>query len=253
MVVYDFISKNLMRAYLNWSGGKDSALCLYKAKEQGLIIEALLTSVNKFHDRISMHGVRRSLLIQQAASLQLPLYTIELPEQPGMNEYEQEMSRTCSLLKKEGFTHAVFGDIFLEDLKKYRETQLAKENLQGIFPIWKVDSNKLMTEFISRGFKAIIVCVNSAFLDQSFCGRMIDESFVNDLPSNVDPCGENGEYHSFVFDGPIFSKPIEFESGEIIFKEYTSPKNPDDGCFASRPQSLTGFYFQDLLPAQSLL
>src|SRR3982751_184686 len=230
-----------MKAFLNWSGGKDSGFCLYRAKQQGMVIDALLTSVNQTHDRVSMHGVRRSLLELQAASIQLPLYTIELPEQPDMNEYEAAMTKTCALLKEHGFTDSVFGDIFLEDLKVYREQQLDKIGLRGVFPIWKKDTRELVKEFIEAGFKAVIVCVNSAFLDKSFCGRLIDDRFIHDLPVNVDPCGENGEYHSFVFDGPIFSKPVDFQFGEIVFKEYKAPQ--------PTPSSLTqGFFFQDLLP-----
>lgn len=233
-----------MKAYLNWSGGKDSGFCLYKARKQGINIEALLTSVNQKHDRVSMHGVRRSLLEQQAASIQLPLRTIELPEQPGMEEYEEAMRLACLSLKQEGFTHAVFGDIFLEDLKAYRETQLARQELHGLFPIWKIDTRQMLEEFITTGFKAVIVCVNSVFLSKTFCGRLIDESFIKDLPPNVDLCGENGEYHSFVFDGPIFSQPIPFSLGEIVYQEY---KSPSQSLLQSQP-SFSGFYFQDLLP-----
>jgi uncharacterized protein (TIGR00290 family) len=233
--------------YLNWSGGKDSSLCLHAAQNAGMKIEALLTSINSFHDRISMHGVRRSLLEQQAASLRLPLYTIELPEEPAMEEYEKAMRKTCSLLKEVGFTDAVFGDIFLEDLKLYRETQLAKLDLCGVFPLWKQNTRELIREFVESGFKAIIVCVNSAYLDKSFCGRLIDASFLEDLPSNVDPCGENGEYHSFVFEGPIFCNPIEYNLGEIVFKEYKAPAQDD--CITQSPLQTSGFYFQDILPA----
>jgi uncharacterized protein (TIGR00290 family) len=233
-----------MKAFMNWSGGKDSGFCLFKAKQQGISIDALVTSVNQQHDRVSMHGVRRSLLELQAASIQLPLYTIELPEQPDMTAYEAAMRHTCFSLKQKGFTHSVFGDIFLEDLRAYRETQLAREELHGLFPIWKTDSRQLIDEFISLGFKAVIVCVNSAFLSKTFCGRLIDESFMDDLPPHVDPCGENGEYHSFVFDGPIFSQPIPFSLGEIVYKEYKAPAQPQ----ATSQPSASGFYFQDLLP-----
>lgn len=237
-----------MKAFISWSGGKDSALALYYARQQNINIQALLTSVNHVHDRISMHGVRRSLLEQQAASLQLPLHTIELSEQPGMDEYEEAVNTSYNLFKIDGFDHAIFGDIFLEDLKIYRESQLAKHNIQGIFPIWKIDSNELINEFISLGFKAIIVCVNTKFLNKSYCGRLINESFVNDVPNDVDACGENGEYHSFVFDGPGFKFPIGFDIGEIVYKEYKTPTDGDKECYTT-PQPPTGFYFIDLLPA----
>jgi len=229
-----------MKAFLNWSGGKDSGFCLYKAREQGINIQALVTSINQYHDRVSMHGVRRSLLELQAASIKLPLYTIELPEQPDMDLYEQKISETNALLKKKGFTSVVSGDLFLEDLKTYREKLYAKDGLDCLFPLWKIDTRQMLKEFIAEGFKAVIVCVNNSFLDQSFCGRLIDDAFINDLPANVDPCGENGEYHSFVFDGPIFTQPIAYQAGEIVFKEYKSP--------SSQPQSF-GFFFQDLLPS----
>lgn len=235
------------KTFLSWSGGKDSSLAFYKTIQQGLQINALVTSVNSVHNRISMHGVRRALLEQQAASLHLPLYTIELPEQPGMAEYENEMQRINHQLKKEGFTKAIFGDIFLEDLKIYREEQLTKQGLTGLFPLWKTDSRELMNDFISAGFKAIIVCINSTFLDKRFCGRLIDESFVADLPGHVDLCGENGEYHSFVFDGPIFQQPVDIIKGGMVYREYKAPSESKDDCFTT-PQAPTGFWFCDLLP-----
>lgn len=234
-----------MKAFLNWSGGKDSAFCLYKAKQQGLHIDALVTTVSQKHNRISMHGVRRALLYQQAASLQLPLHIVELPEQASMPVYEKEISSKNQLLKQEGFTYVVSGDLFLEDLKTYRKQLYAKDGMACLFPLWKTDTKTLLKEFLLLDFKSIIVCVNTAFLDKSFCGRLIDESFINDLPSNVDACGENGEYHSFVFDGPVFSKPISFIKGEMVYQQYPSPSKAD--CFAT-PAPAAGFYFQDLIP-----
>ena len=237
-----------IRGYMNWSGGKDSSLCLHYALQQEVPIQALLTSVNKVHNRISMHGVRTELLHRQAESIGLPLHKIELPEQPGMDEYEALMSAKVRELKSEGFTHAVFGDIFLEDLKRYREEKLRTLDMQCLFPLWKRDTKELMQEFLSLGFKAIIVCTNEKFLDKSFCGRLIDESFVNDLPSNVDVCGENGEYHSYVFDGPVFKHPIPITKGEIVYRKYEAPKNVQDSCNPMNQASQYGFYFCDLLP-----
>jgi uncharacterized protein (TIGR00290 family) len=207
-------------------------------------MKALVTTINTSTNRISMHGVERSLLEQQAASIGLPLYTVELPEQPGMAAYEEAIGAVNQRLAAKGFTHVASGDLFLEDLKAYRETLYAKDNLGCLFPLWKIDTKELMHTFLSLGFKAIIVCVNSAFLDKSFCGRLLDESFIQDLPAGVDVCGENGEYHSFVFDGPIFSQPVAFTKGGIVFREYAPPKSSD--CFTT-PQPLTGFYFCDLL------
>lgn len=240
--------KEQMKAYMNWSGGKDSSLALYSVLQTGVpSVDLLFTNVNAVHNRISMHGVRRELLQAQAASIGLSLVTAELPEQPSMADYEAEMTARVTELKTRGYTTAVFGDIFLEDLKKYREEQLAKVGVNCVFPIWKKNTKELMQEFLDAGFKAIIVCTNSSFLDESFCGRLIDESFVNDLPDGVDICGENGEYHSFVFDGPIFKHPVPFKRGETVFREYRAPKEDED-TGSGRQQASMGFYFCDLLP-----
>jgi uncharacterized protein (TIGR00290 family) len=241
------------RAYMNWSGGKDSSLCLQRILEDtSYTVDSLLTSVNSVHNRISMHGVRRELLEAQAASIGLPLLTIELEEQPGMKEYEQATIEKVSLLKKKGCTHAIFGDIFLEDLRRYREEKLQDVDVRCVFPLWKISTVELMREFLEQGFKAIVVCVNTQFLDKSFCGRLIDESFVRDLPGNVDPCGENGEYHSFVFEGPIFKTPIPFEKGELVYREYKAPtgtkEDVTDPAIPMDQASKAGFYFCDLLP-----
>ena len=238
-----------MKAYINWSGGKDSALALYKVKENNsLNIDCLLTNVNNFYDRISMHGVRRSLLQLQAEAIGIPLQTIELPEQPAMSEYENAMLIKTTELKKASYSKAIFGDIFLEDLKYYREQQLSKVGIDCIFPLWKMDTKVLIKEFLALGFKTIVVCVNEKFLDKSFCGRIIDEDFINDLPPDVDACGENGEFHTFVFDGPIFNQPINFKKGEITYRKYKAPKEERDNCFKPVSETEYGFYFSDLLP-----
>lgn len=233
----------MYKAYMNWSGGKDSALALHKIlQQQQYSVDCLLTSVNAVHNRISMHGVRRELLLAQAESIGLPLTTIELPEEPGMTEYEAVLQQKVTELKEQQFTHSIFGDIFLEDLKSYREKKLAEAGLSGVFPLWKMDTKELIREFIELGFKTIIVCVNEKFLDKSFCGRIIDQSFINDLPSNVDVCGENGEFHTFVFDGPIFKRPVSFIKGETVYKKYKAPKTNDTVAEADY-----GFWFCDLL------
>ena len=236
-------------AFFNWSGGKDSALALYQVlQSKQFNIKFLLTNVNAVHNRISMHGVRRSLLEEQAASIGIPLQTMELPEQPTMIEYEQMMIKKMHQLKDASCTKAIFGDIFLEDLKNYREQKLKEAGIEGVFPLWKMNTSKLINEFIASGFKAIIVCVNESYLDKSFCGRIIDKSFVNDLPSGVDACGENGEFHSFVFDGPIFKQAIKFSKGEIVYKKYAAPKTADDKNQLKNNVEEYGFYFCDLLP-----
>jgi len=232
---------------MNWSGGKDSALCLYKAlQSRQYDIRYLLTSVNAAHNRISMHGVKRELLEAQANALAIPLQTIELPEQPGMTEYEQNMLQKVNELKTQGCTHAIFGDIFLEDLKVYRENKLKEVGIKCAFPLWKIDTTELLKEFLALGFKTIIVCVNEKYLDKSFCGRIIDESFLTDLPGNVDPCGENGEFHTYCFDGPIYKEAIAFTKGEIVYRKYEAPKNIDDNCHTDSTANEYGFYFCDL-------
>jgi uncharacterized protein (TIGR00290 family) len=235
------------KSYMNWSGGKDSSLCLhYIQQDKNYSVDCLLTSVNAVHNRISMHGVRRKLLIAQATAIGLPLQTIELPEQPGMKEYEEAMMNKVTTLKGDGYTHSVFGDIFLEDLKKYREQKLQQVNLSGVFPLWKIPTHQLMDEFLGLGFKAIIVCINEQYLDKSFCGRLIDESFVRDLPANVDVCGEHGEFHSFVFDGPVFKHPIPYTKGEIVYRKYQAPQQAQDSCNPMDQASQYGFYFCDI-------
>ncbi len=239
-----------LKSFFNWSGGKDSTLALYHIlKDKNYSIEKLLTNVNSEHRRVSMHGVREELLELQAAAIGIPLQKLVLPDQPSMTGYEKYMMQTMNQLRQEGYTHSVFGDIFLEDLKTYRETQLAKVGMTGIFPIWKRDTVTLMHEFIDLGFKTIVVCVNEKHLDKSFCGRIIDENFIKDLPNNVDVCGENGEFHTFAFDGLVFKKPVAFRKGEIVYRKYAAPKEQNDNCFQTAPIDDYGFYFCDLLPA----
>jgi uncharacterized protein (TIGR00290 family) len=213
----------LKKAYFNWSTGKDSALALYKILQlNNYTIETLVTTVNQEFNRVSMHGVQEKLLENQAISIGLPLYKIYFPEEVSMEKYDAIMKVNLKKLVDDKFQYSVFGDIFLEDLKKYREQKLNELNLKAVFPLWKGDSKGLIKEFISLGFKAITVSVNAELLDKSFVGREINEDFINDLPSNIDVCGENGEFHTFVFDGPIFSKPINFKIGEKVLKSYKS-------------------------------
>jgi uncharacterized protein (TIGR00290 family) len=232
----------LIPAYFNWSGGKDSTLALYRTlQDSDFDIRYLLTTFNQEADRISMHGVRRELLLAQAASLGIPAKTIELPSSSDMQAYETVMNIAIQELKAEGISDCIFGDIFLEDLRKYREQKLEEVSISAHFPLWKEDTTSLVHQFVDSGFKTIVVCVDSSKLDESFVGRVIDHQFLTDLPENVDPCGENGEFHTFVFDGPIFSKPIKFELGEKVLKTYES-KNQDGETISY------GFWFQDLIP-----
>ncbi len=240
------------KALFNWSSGKDSALALYKILQNpDFKIECLLTSVNQKYQRISMHGVRVELLEAQAKSIGLPLKVMEIPEMPTMEAYESVMTETLTELKEQGITHSVFGDIFLEDLRKYRESQLEKIGFKGVFPLWKIPTSDLIQEFISLGFKTIVVCVNERYLDKSFVGRIIDADFIRDLPENVDVCGENGEFHTFTFDGPIFSTPVPFEIGEIVYRKYEKPKtqeSSDTACDTSSSDAFDyGFWYCDLI------
>lgn len=216
----------MQKAIYNWSGGKDSSFALMEVlKDKDISIEYLLTSMSAEHRRISMHGVTEYLLDQQAENLNLPLRKIYLDEDTSLDTYNSVISKEMEYAKSIGITTSIFGDIFLEDLRAYREKQLDSVGIKGHFPIWKRDTLELVNDFIDSGFKAVIVSANAKLLDKSFCGRIIDHDFINDLPEGVDPCGENGEFHSFVFDGPIFSKPIDIEIGETIKKKY----NVSDG------------------------
>ncbi len=226
-------------AIFNWSGGKDSAMALYEVLQSKTFeIKSLMTSISDDSKRISMHGVRLELLEAQCKRIGLPLKILRLPSSPEMNVYETELFKIMNRFKSEGIEHSIFGDIFLEDLRNYREKQLQKVNMKGVYPLWEKDTRYLLDRFIDLGFKTIITAVDESKLDQSFAGRIIDKSFVDDLPKNVDPCGENGEFHTFVFDGPIFKKPITFDKGEVIHKTYSHDKE-------------YGFWFCDLIPKKS--
>ncbi len=230
----------MTKTYFNWSTGKDSALALYHLlKDDSYQVDQLLTSVNSSFDRVTMHGLRRSLLEKQIDALGIPCDTIELPENPDMETYGKLMWEGVEKLKKQGYTTAGFGDIFLEDLRDYRENQLKELEVDCVFPLWKRDTKELMKEFLSLGFKSIVICINGQLLDESFVGRELDDAFLNDLPDNVDPCGENGEFHTFCYDGPIFQHPVSFKIGEKTYREYPSP-NEDEANY--------GYWFCDLLP-----
>jgi len=230
----------LKKAFFNWSTGKDSALALYKIlQDKNYSIDKLVTSVNENFSRVSMHGVHEELLNQQAESIGLPLEKIYFPEEVSMEFYGEIMKNKMLQLASEGFEFSVFGDIFLEDLKNYRESKLQEVNLKAVFPLWKRDSKELMKEFISVGFKAITVSISEKHLDKSFVGRELDIDFINDLPENVDACGENGEFHTFVYDGPIFKKPIEFFIGEKTKRNYTKEEKTNWD---------TSFWYIDLIP-----
>jgi len=200
-----------------WSGGKDSAMALHALLQQNEFqIAALLTTVTEGYERISMHGVRRELLERQAQSIGLPLHEVRIPPQCVNPIYEARMEEALRIHLEKGIRKVAFGDIFLEDLRVYRERNLARIGMTAIFPIWKRDTRELVRSFLANRFRAVAVCVDSKVLDPSFAGRELDESFFHDLPPHADPCGENGEFHTFVFDGPIFKSLIPVRTGEIV-------------------------------------
>jgi len=212
---------------VSWSGGKDSCMALNEIQQSAVYKPvALLTTVTADYDRISMHGVRRVLLERQAEALGLSIIQVRITKNAKNDEYEAKLLEAVA--SQRGIDQLVFGDLFLEDIKQYRDTFLARHNLKGIYPIWQRDTRELIHEFIEAGFKAVTTCVDSRKLDSFFVGRVIDESFLRELPSHIDPCGENGEFHTFVFDGPNFREPIRFSLGEKVLRE--------------------GFWFCDLVP-----
>jgi uncharacterized protein (TIGR00290 family) len=207
----------LKQVLMSWSGGKDSCLALYEIqKAQEYCVAALLTTVTRDYDRISMHGVRRVLLEQQANSLGLPLREVLISKDATNQEYETKMEEAFSNYREQGIDSIVFGDLFLEEIRAYRDQFLAKHNMHGHYPVWQRDTTEFIKEFIALGFKAVITCVDGRALDPSFAGMMIDEHFLSALPAQVDPCGENGEFHTFVFDGPVFKEALRFTIGEKI-------------------------------------
>ena len=205
---------------LAWSGGKDSALALYEIKKRpDLEIVSLITTITEDYDRVSMHGVRRVLLESQAESLGIPLYKIFISKSSSDEEYGHKMKEMLTRFSRLGVASVVFGDIFLEDLRKFREKQLSKVGMKGIFPLWKKDTLELAHAFINLGFRAIVTSTDSKVLHRKFVGREIDEKFLAQIPPSVDPCGENGEFHSFVFSGPIFKKRLLFRVGEVVLRD----------------------------------
>ncbi len=248
MAAFQYLAAMKPKAIFNWSGGKDSALALHRVQQQDQYqLCGLLTTMSQAHQRVTMHGVRQELMQAQVRAVGLPWRPIYLPENNSMPVYNQQMQQEWQQLKGEGITHAVFGDIYLEDLRQYREEQLQAVGVTALFPLWQEKPESILEEFWRAGFKAKVVCVNAKLLDASFAGRELDERLVKDLPAGVDPCGENGEFHSFVYDGPNFRHPVPVQVGEVVFKSYAPVSNQDD-CFVSVPPPSydTGFWFCDL-------
>ena len=230
---------NNRKTFLNWSSGKDCAFTLYQLhQEENTSVEKLFTTVSKSTGRIGMHGLRETLLRQQARAIGLDLEVAYLPENNDLESYNRVMHHAMQKLILEGFTHAAFGDIFLEDLRKYREEQLSKVGLIGRFPLWKKDTKEQLIEFVKAGFKSIVVAASGEYFDKDFPGTKIDEYFLDKLPNGVDPCGENGEFHTFCYDGPIFDQEVKFKLGERKTNTYPAPKGGD----------ISVFHFIDLIP-----
>jgi len=238
-----------------WSGGKDSALALNRVlQDDRYEVVTLLTTCNEHFQRVSMHGIRVELMDRQAAAIGLPLQKVFVSERGSNEEYQQRMSECLLAWKANGVTACAFGDIFLEDLRLWREQNLEAIGFRGVFPIWKVDSRQLMREFFDLGFASVICCVNDAYLGEASVGRLIDAGFIETLPPEVDVCGENGEFHSFAFDGPVFTSPVQFTIGEKVYRPLESLVSIDDdndrsGSAVSRPTK--GFWFCDLLPIEN--
>jgi uncharacterized protein (TIGR00290 family) len=217
-----------VKTLLAWSSGKDSAWSLHVLRQQGVLVYALLTTINEAADRVAMHGVRRELAEAQAESACVPLWSIPLPWPCTNDDYETRMAEACRRAVAEGFDTIAFGDLYLQDIRAYREKQLAGSGLTPIFPLWERPTAELAREMIAGGLKARLSCVDSKQLDPKFAGRDFDAALLADLPPTVDPCGENGEFHTFAYAGPMFRGPIAIETGEI--------------------RDVNGFIYSDLVP-----
>ena len=209
-----------MKILLSWSSGKDSAWALHRLNgTHPGAVAGLLTTVNEAVDRVAMHAVRREVLAAQARMAGLPLRVVPIPH-PCPNEvYEQRMAAAVAEAVRDGFTHAAFGDLFLEDVRRYREERLAGTGLEPMFPIWGLPTARLAEEMIEGGLRARLSCIDTRVLDASFAGRPFDRALLEDLPAHIDPCGENGEFHTCVSGGPMFARSLELAAGEMVTRE----------------------------------
>ena len=209
-----------MKILVSWSSGKDSAWMLHLLKQDPSIeIGGLLTTMNEQFDRVAMHAVRRQLLEAQAAAAGVPLRMVQLPWPCTNAQYEDRMRAAVSQAVAEKFTHVAFGDLFLEDVRKYREEKLAGTGLTPIFPIWGIPTDELAPRMVENGLRSVLTCVNPKHLDRSFAGRQFDRALLAELPANVDKCGERGEFHSFAWDGPMFNRPVAITVGEVVDRD----------------------------------
>jgi uncharacterized protein (TIGR00290 family) len=218
------------RALLSWSSGKDSAWALHVLRQEDAFeIVGLMTTVNAVHDRVAMHAVRSELLRKQADAAGLALWTIPIPSPCSNSEYEAAMATTMQRAVAEGVTHVAFGDLYLEDVRKYREDKLRGTGITPVFPLWGIPTRDLASQMVASGLRARLTCVDPRKLPKEFAGRDFDQALLTELPEGVDPCGENGEFHSFTYSGPMFGAPIPIVSGEVVERD--------------------GFVFADVLPA----
>jgi uncharacterized protein (TIGR00290 family) len=220
------------RVLLAWSSGKDSAFALHVLRQQGDVeVAGLLTTVNQTHDRVAMHAVRRVLLEAQAAAAGLPLFVVPIPHPCPNEAYEAAMARALAEARDRGFVGVAFGDLYLEDVRRYREGAMAGTGLEPLFPIWGRPTAALARQMLSEGLRARLTCVDPRVLPAAFAGREFDAALLRERPPGVDPCGENGEFHSFAWDGPMFRQPVPIRGGEVVERD--------------------GFVFADLLPAEA--
>lgn len=219
------------KAWLSWSSGKDSAWSLEVIRREGQYdVKALLTTVNAEYHRVAMHAVRESLLRAQAKSTGLPLVTVPIPNPCPNAAYEEAMAAAMRRARSEGITHMIFGDLFLEDIRRYREEKLAGTGIEPVFPLWEIDTRQLAQEMVAAGLRAMLTCVDPRKLNSSFAGRRFDAQLLADFPAEIDPCGENGEFHTFAYQGPMFHTPIQIDQGDVVERD--------------------GFVFADALPKQ---
>ena len=218
------------KALLSWSSGKDSAWALHILRRTPDVeVVGLMTTMNEVHQRVAIHAVRLELLERQAEALGLPVQVIDLPSPCTNAQYEAAMGKFVDESKRHGIECMAFGDLFLADIKEYREAKLAGTGIAPLFPLWLMPTDRLATEMIANGLRAVVTCVDPQQLPLSFAGREFNEQFLADLPNDVDPCGERGEFHTFAFDGPMFEKPVGIQKGEVVERD--------------------GFGYADLLPA----
>lgn len=224
------IHRERAKAWLAWSSGKDSAWALHVVRESGEFeVVALLTTINRTHGRVAMHAVREALVERQAAAAGLPLVKVPIPSPCTNEEYERAMGEAMARAQAEGVRHVIFGDLFLEDIRAYREKHLAACGMTPVFPLWRRDTRGLAEEMLAGGLSAFLTCVDPRKLDRKFAGRRFDAQLLRELPAQVDPCGENGEFHTFANAGPMFAREILVSAGEIVERD--------------------GFVFADLLPS----